>query len=43
MLDTCEHIETSALLEEIGISKSELQKIISCQSELNKLSQGLIA
>ncbi len=47
MLDTCEHIETSALLEEIGISESdaeaELQKIISCQSELNKLAQGLIA
>jgi HD-like signal output (HDOD) protein len=47
MLDTCEHIETSALLEEIGISESdaeaELQKIIACQSELNKLAQGLIA
>ena len=47
MLDNCEHIETSALLEDIGISESdaeaELQKILACQSELNQLAQGLMA
>ena len=47
MLDTCEHIETSALLEDLGISESdaeaELQKILACQSELNQLAQGLMA
>ena len=47
MLDNCEHIETSALLEDLGISESdaeaELQKILACQSELNQLAQGLMA
>jgi HD-like signal output (HDOD) protein len=47
MLDNCEYIETSALLEDIGISESdaetELQKILACQSELNQLAQGLMA
>ena len=47
MFDNCEHIETSALLEDLGISESdaeaELQKILACQSELNQLAQGLMA
>lgn len=47
MLDTCEHIETSTLLEELGISESEAeterQKILACQGEFNELAAGLIA
>ncbi len=46
MYDNCEHIGTSTLLEELGISESaadaELDKIVACQSELNELAQGLI-
>jgi HD-like signal output (HDOD) protein len=47
MLDACEHVETSALLEALGISESEAerarQQILACQSELNNLAQGLVA
>lgn len=47
MLDTGQHIETSTLLAELGISESkaemELQKVLACQSELSELAQGLIA
>lgn len=46
MFDTCGHIETSTMLEELGVSESaaetELQKILECQSELNELARGLI-
>ncbi len=47
MLDACEHVETSALLEELGISESSAeavrQQILACQNELNNLAQGLVA
>jgi HD-like signal output (HDOD) protein len=47
MLDTCEHFGVSALLEDLGISESEaekvLQKILTCQSEYNGLAHELIA
>jgi len=47
MSDTCAHIETSTLLEDLGISESdaetELQKSLACQNELNKLAHELIA
>jgi len=46
MFDNCDHIETSTLLKELGISElaagTELEKILACQSELNELAQGLI-
>lgn len=46
MFDNCDHIETSTLLKELGISESaagtELEKILACQSELNELARGLI-
>lgn len=47
MSDNCAHIETSTLLEDLGISaadaETERQKILACQSELNKLARELIA
>lgn len=44
--DSCMHIETSTLLNDLGISQSdadtELQKVLECQSELNELARGLM-
>lgn len=46
MLDTCGHIETSTLLEEFGVceivAEAELQRVLTCQRELNELAQGLV-
>ncbi len=44
--DNGEHIETSALLDDIGISESDadhaLEKVLACQGELEELARGLM-
>ena len=45
--DACDHIETSALFEELGLNESEaeieLQKILACQGDMTQLAQELMA
>ena len=45
--DACKHIETSALLEELGIAETdaeiELEKVMASQNELEELARGLMA
>ncbi|SER37917.1 HD-like signal output (HDOD) domain, no enzymatic activity [Nitrosomonas sp. Nm51] len=45
--DACEHIETSALLEELGIGEAEagleLEQVLAIQDELEELARGLMA
>jgi putative nucleotidyltransferase with HDIG domain len=47
MLDACPYVETSVLLEDLGISKLEaetaLYQVQACQSEFNTLAQELAA
>ena len=45
--DSCPHIETSALLKDLGVSESdaetELKNVLECQGELDELARGLMA
>lgn len=45
--DACEHIETSAMMDELGINEAdaeiELEKVVECRSELEELARGLMA